>query len=65
MVKGLGQTPDLERSGPETTVVIANSVKPNMVPRHCPVLSHLGLLPAASREIGLFLQAGGPWEIVW
>lgn len=27
MVKGLGRTPDLERSGPETKVVIANSVK--------------------------------------
>ena len=65
MVKGLGRTPGLERSGPETTVVIVNSVKPNMVARPCLVLSHLGLLPAASRAMGLFLEAGGPWEIVW
>lgn len=65
MVKGLGRTLDAERSGPETMVVIVNSVKPNMVARPCPVLSHLGLLPAAIREMGLFLEAGGPWEIVW
>lgn len=60
MVKGLGQTPDLERSGPETTVVIANSVKPNMVARPCLVLSHLGLLPAASREWGSSWRLGVP-----
>lgn len=59
MVKGLGRTLDAERSGPETTVVTANSVKPNVVARPCPVLSHLGLLPAASREMGFFLKAGG------
>lgn len=64
MVKGLGHTPDLERGGPETTVVMANSVKPSMAAGPCLVLSHKGHPPAVSREMGLFLEARVPWERV-